>query len=579
MNSSKMNMKIQKYLYLLVAFVLPGLVMTGIEYGAGQVGYELRSFAQEIKGIYLWLVMPLGILYTVGALVKVKLDEWKEDPGIYHLVRRILTVLLTIAILGISFCRGIFYAFTEEMVEEERLPDGYLKGTWSGFLSESQTGYYETEAGIFRRPFPGWSREQLIDVVKEEYGPEAEYVEQQPGGWHVFRMPDQVAQGKYIYFHMSDSYEKRNNGDYQILVSASGHFWQNRNRWVRLGTGGEVPFEEARDIGEELPRGLPQGESFYIACYDTEDDIGACAADLTDWLQFLKTAVMYSGGKGEIADRLPRFIYVGRGEDYFLFSMEAQEYLADESTWEERYNRMKQKLSEAIQDHRENLEAYRELLEEQEAAEGEEGSEPEEGRLEDSSLEDGAGDTQEWSFMDTYDGSFEKECQVGDGQVRYRMVVEDAALGSRFYGLLKSTDGGESWQMFNPDSFDQQMGQGIDFTFLDEKVGFATLMHNGGDEAELYVTKDGGESYQSVVMESYTVSLEDGYTYNPYDYPQMPYVEEDFYEEGSVIYVLCGQGADGDYDGGDNAGLALYRSTDGGYTFSFVEIKKPGEKE
>lgn len=168
---------------------------------------------------------------------------------------------------------------------------------------------------------------------------------------------------------------------------------------------------------------------------------------------------------------------------------------------------------------------------------------------------------------------------MGDGQVRYRMVVEDAALGSRFYGLLKSTDGGVSWQMSNPAPFDQQMGQGIDFTFLDEKVGFATLMHNGGDEAELYVTKDGGESYQSVVMESYTVSLEDGFTYNPYDYPQMPYVEEDIYEEGSVIYVLCGQGADGDNDGGDNAGLALYRSTDGGYTFSFVEIRRPEAKE
>ena len=89
------------------------------------------------------------------------------------------------------------------------------------------------------------------------------------------------------------------------------------------------------------------------------------------------------------------------------------------------------------------------------------------------------------------------------------------------------------------------------------------------------MTKDGGKSYQRVVMEGYTVSLEDGFTYNPYDYPQMPYVEDMPYKEGSVIYVFCGQGADGDYNGGDRAGLALYQSTDGGYTFSFVEIRKP----
>ena len=112
---------------------------------------------------------------------------------------------------------------------------------------------------------------------------------------------------------------------------------------------------------------------------------------------------------------------------------------------------------------------------------------------------------------------------------------------------------------------------GIDFTFLDENFGFATLMHNGGDEAVLYVTEDGGNTYQPVVMEEYTVTLTDGYTYNPYDYPQMPYEEDD------IIYVLCGQGADGDYDGGDDAGLALYQSTDKGHTFTFVKIQRPVE--
>ena len=172
------------------------------------------------------------------------------------------------------------------------------------------------------------------------------------------------------------------------------------------------------------------------------------------------------------------------------------------------------------------------------------------------------------SFMDIYNGGYEKECLVGDGTVRYRMVVEDAALGSRFYGLLKSMDGGQTWQMSNPDPFDQQTGMGIDFIFLDESFGFASLMYNGGDEAVLYVTKDGGDSYRPVVIEGYTVTLENGDTYDPYDYPRMPY------EEDGRLFLQCGQGADGDYAGGDTAGLALYESMDGGDTFVFREIRE-----
>lgn len=103
--------------------------------------------------------------------------------------------------------------------------------------------------------------------------------------------------------------------------------------------------------------------------------------------------------------------------------------------------------------------------------------------------------------MYVYDGSYEKECLIGDGEVRYRMIVEDAALGKRFYGLIKSTDGGGSWHMFSWDPFGGQMGMGVDFAFLDENFGFTTLAHNGGDSADLYVTKDGGLSYQFVIIQ------------------------------------------------------------------------------
>lgn len=180
----------------------------------------------------------------------------------------------------------------------------------------------------------------------------------------------------------------------------------------------------------------------------------------------------------------------------------------------------------------------------------------------------------EWEkeFFARYQGDFEKECELSDGRIRYRMVIMDAAAGSRWYGLLKSEDRGLSWQMVSDSPFGGDMGMGIEFTFLDEELGFATLTHNGGDEADLYITENGGENYQPVELEEITVTLDDGFRYNPYDFPQMPY------EEDGKLYVLCGQGADGDYDGGDAAGMALFESADGGHTFSYKEIRKGEEK-
>ncbi|MCM1136599.1 MAG: hypothetical protein NC400_13630 [Clostridium sp.] len=181
---------------------------------------------------------------------------------------------------------------------------------------------------------------------------------------------------------------------------------------------------------------------------------------------------------------------------------------------------------------------------------------------------------EEWErqFLEQYRGDFEKECQLEEGGIRFRMVVLDAALGSRWYGLLKSMDRGLSWQVVSSSPFGGDMGMGVDFTFLNETLGFATLMHNGGDEADLYVTEDGGKSYQPVAIQGPQATLEGGYQYYPYDYPEMPY------EEGGKLYVLCGQGADGDYAGGDAAGMALFESMDGGRTFSYQYIKE-GEKD
>lgn len=175
---------------------------------------------------------------------------------------------------------------------------------------------------------------------------------------------------------------------------------------------------------------------------------------------------------------------------------------------------------------------------------------------------------EESAFMKNYDGEYEKEVRLEGTSIRYRMVVVDAALGSRLYGLIKSQDDGRTWEEVSLNPFDYQLGMAVDFTFLDEQTGFAALAHNGGDNADLYITEDGGNHYEPVIIEEKLFALPDGTMFAPYDYPQMPY------ESDGVLIMLCGQGSDGDYNGGDQEAMAQYQSTDGGHMFTFQGLKK-----
>ncbi|MGN0425993.1 MAG: M56 family metallopeptidase [Acetatifactor sp.] len=172
-----------------------------------------------------------------------------------------------------------------------------------------------------------------------------------------------------------------------------------------------------------------------------------------------------------------------------------------------------------------------------------------------------------------YLSQIEKRVAVPGTDICYAMYVVDAALGSRLYGLLKSTDGGMNWYVHSTNPFQNASGGSVEFTFLDESFGFAALSHNGGDEATLYVTEDGGLSYCPVPMlGNPKVTLTDGTQYEPYDYPQMPYYVQD------QLVLTVGQGADGDYDGGDRSKLARFISVDHGKTFVFLDYVTSGGK-
>ena len=558
MNENTNNLK-PNILTIIIAAAL-GLLLTAIELIAKEYGLELRTYMQVIKGCYLWLVMPCVILFSGNAVLKQLQNKELQDAEqikagrILNGLRTVVFVIFLLVIVFTAVMRSLFYVFTEELVTEEVTQDGYIRGMYSGFLSESYYRYYIPTGGIFRQQFLGWPPEQLSVKVKEYCNPNAELVEKQDDGWYVFRAPDMLAEGEYIYFHVSDSFTIPNNYPLQLLLSEASHFWNTRNRRVTFsGENDLLELEEAVDTGKSPNTPLPTYGALYITCYDSEDDIAACAADITDWLQFVKNTGQFPYGTDAYAAHLLANIQIGNGNSRISVNFYPLSNFMEDPSWESRYQQTKAALTETY-------EKYNEWVQEQNNA-----------NVLDTDVYTTEADTDtDALFMATYDDNYyEKECLIGDGVIRYRMVVRDAALGHRLYSLLKSTDSGKTWQMSSSLPFGYEMGMGIDFTFLDEDFGFATLAHNGGDEALLYVTEDGGDTYQLVVIEGYTVTLDNGYTYNPYDFPQMPY------EEDGILYVLCGQGEDGDYAGGDAAGLALYQSTDGGHIFTFVKIQPP----
>ncbi len=60
--------KTEKYLYISAALAEPGLAMQAIEYGAGQAGLALRTFAQMVKGTSSGFLSESRVDYYEGNL-------------------------------------------------------------------------------------------------------------------------------------------------------------------------------------------------------------------------------------------------------------------------------------------------------------------------------------------------------------------------------------------------------------------------------------------------------------------------------------------------------------------------------
>lgn len=110
----------------------------------------------------------------------------------------------------------------------------------------------------------------------------------------------------------------------------------------------------------------------------------------------------------------------------------------------------------------------------------------------------------------------------------WRLVVMDAAAGSRFYVMEKTKDDGSAWECINGDPFSGEAGVAEGLIFYDENFGVAGITGASGSSSKLYITQDGGLSFEKIelpmnmVTELPETAEEYGFSVEDYDYLNMP---------------------------------------------------------
>lgn len=85
-----------------------------------------------------------------------------------------------------------------------------------------------------------------------------------------------------------------------------------------------------------------------------------------------------------------------------------------------------------------------------------------------------------------------------DDQNGWRLVVVDAAAGSRWYALQATKDGGGNWNTINEDPFLGNDGVAVNIAFTDENNGIIEIGSASGENTKKYVTKDGGKKFSII---------------------------------------------------------------------------------
>ena len=156
-----------------------------------------------------------------------------------------------------------------------------------------------------------------------------------------------------------------------------------------------------------------------------------------------------------------------------------------------------------------------------------------------------------------------------DGSVYYlineskgwRLVVIDAAAGSRWYVIESTSDGGKNWNRIEPDPFNGELsGVADSIQFLDEQIGFVLMSGASESHSRLYRTTNGGNSFSMVDLPKELIDIEIP-DLAEHDYITMPYVEN------SVLKVSLRLEK---YD----CGSIYFESRDNGETWYYVGVSE-----
>lgn len=165
----------------------------------------------------------------------------------------------------------------------------------------------------------------------------------------------------------------------------------------------------------------------------------------------------------------------------------------------------------------------------------------------------------------TIDRSTETMYFFLNAQKGWRLVVTDAAAGSRFYRLEQTEDGGSTWNCVNADPFGGQTGAAEGLQFFDENFGAAGLTGASRSHSSIYLTRDGGVSFEKTELpfdqvtelpetaEAYGLTMED------YDYLSMPK------QEGERLLIAV-TSEEGETDG------FIFLSEDQGITWEYQGV-------
>jgi hypothetical protein len=160
-----------------------------------------------------------------------------------------------------------------------------------------------------------------------------------------------------------------------------------------------------------------------------------------------------------------------------------------------------------------------------------------------------------------------KFCSFPTEAVGYVIATGDRTMSQEIQIIYKTTDKGVTWKEigYGPSNWLLRYSG-----FVNENLGFMSYPKVQGAETNFYRTENGGKTFQPVFLP--VVKQEwMGSTFEPFIQPETPYVEE------GQLFVLVGQGEQGDFKGGTV--MAKYKSEDKGKTWYFVDLVEPPSKE